>query len=268
MSNIIEIWRRVLTRHKVVFVVLLLSGCSFFQDKEEDKYAGWTVDQIYAEARSALDSGDYDLAVDTYEALEARFPFGVYAQQAILDTAYAHYRNNEPDLTIAAADRFIELYPQNAHVDYVYYLKGLANYHRGKGFVERFLPLDESQRDPGSSMDSFQDFAELMNRYPQSRYAGDAKLRMAHLRNVLAQHEVNVAQFYLRRGAYLAAANRAAYMIEKYARTPSVPDALVVMARAYKIMELNDLSDDALRVLELNYPNHPGIHEIRRIKVE
>ncbi len=251
----------------IIALLALVSGCSIFQDKEKDEYAGWTAEQIYAEARGALDSGDYELAIKTYGALETRFPFGVYAQQAILDTAYAHYRNGDPDLTITAANRFIELYPQNMHADYVHYLKGLANYNRGKGFTERFLPIDESQRDPGASTDSFRDFAELLKRYPESRYAEDAKLRMAHLRNILAQHEVNVAQFYLRRGAFLAAANRAAYVVKQYARTPSVPDALVVMARAYKIMDLPELSDDALRVLELNYPNHPGVHQIRQINV-
>ena len=136
---------------------------------------------------------------------------------------------------------------------------------RGKGWTERILPLDESQRDPASSLWAFEDFSELVNRYPDSQYAADAKLRMKYLRNILAEHEVHVAKYYMRRGAYVAAANRARYVVEKYARTPSIPDALVIMAKAYKIMELNELSDDAIRVLELNYPNNPGIFEVRAL---
>jgi len=245
----------------------MLSGCSYFQDKG-DETERWTAERLYAEARSALDSGSYDNAVELYEKLEARFPFGTFGQQAILDLAYAYYKNDDPDAAVSTAERFIKLYPQNAHVDYAYYLKGLANFQRGKGFTERILPLDESQRDPGSSLEAFLDFSDLVKRYPDSRYAEDAKLRMTHLRNILAEHEVHVAQYYMRRGAFVAAANRARYVIEKYARTPSIPDALVIMAKAYKVMDLTELSEDAVRVLELNYPNHPGIYEVREVLVQ
>ncbi len=245
----------------------MLSGCSYFQDKG-DETERWTAERLYAEARSALDSGSYDNAVELYEKLEARFPFGTFGQQAILDLAYAYYKNDDPDAAVSTAERFIKLYPQNAHVDYAYYLKGLANFQRGKGFTERILPIDESQRDPGSSLQAFQDFSDLVKRYPDSQYAEDAKLRMTHLRNILAEHEVHVAQYYMRRGAFVAAANRARYVIEKYARTPSIPDALVIMAKAYKVMDLTELSEDAVRVLELNYPNHPGIYEVREVLVQ
>lgn len=248
----------------IAFFIIGLSGCSYFQDKG-DETEKWPAERLYAEARSALDSGSYDQAVELYEKLEARFPFGTYGQQAILDLAYAYYKNDEPDAAVSTAERFIKLYPQNIHVDYAYYLKGLANFQRGKGFTERVLPIDESQRDPGSSLQAFQDFSELVKRYPDSQYAEDAKLRMTHLRNILAQHEIHVAQYYMRRGAFVAAANRARYVVEKYARTPSIPDALVIMAKAYKVMELNELSEDAVRVLELNYPNHPGIYEVREV---
>lgn len=249
-----------------VCLLILLSGCSIFGDKG-DETEGWTVERFYAEARGALDSGDYDKAIKLYQALEARFSFGVYGQQAILDLAYAHYRNAEPEMAIDAADRFITLYPQNEHVAYAYYLKGLVNFHRDKGFTERFFPLDESQRDPGSALQAFQDFSELNKRYPNSRYAEDARLRMTHLRNVLAQHEVNVAHYYMRRGAYLAAANRAAYVIERYMRSPAAAEALELMARAYKVMGFDDLSADALRVLKLNYPDHRGLRKIEGIEI-
>jgi outer membrane protein assembly factor BamD len=248
-------------------VIFALSACSYFEEKE-DVSEKWTAERLYAEARGALDSGRYDEAVELYEKLEARFPFGTYGQQAILDLAYAYHKNDEPDAAVSTAERFIKLYPQNAHVDYAYYLKGLTNFQRGKGFTERILPIDESQRDPASSLQAFQDFSDLVKRYPDSQYAEDAKLRMTHLRNILAEHEIHVAHYYMRRGAYVAAANRARYVVEKYPRTPSIPEALVVMAKAYKVMELTELSTDALRVLELNYPNHPGLYEVREILLQ
>lgn len=248
----------------ITALIIMLSGCTYFKDKG-DETEKWSAERLYAEAKSALDGGSFDKAVEFYEKLEARFPFGTYGQQAILDLAYAYHKNDEPDSAISTAERFIKLYPQNAHVDYAYYLKGLTNFNRGKGFTERILPIDESQRDPGSSLQAFQDFSELVKRYPDSQYAEDARLRMTHLRNILAEHEIHVAQYYMRRGAYVAAANRARYVVEKYARTPSTPEALVIMAKAYKVMELTELSTDALRVLELNYPNHPGIYEVREV---
>ncbi|OGT80089.1 MAG: outer membrane protein assembly factor BamD, partial [Gammaproteobacteria bacterium RIFCSPLOWO2_02_FULL_47_50] len=204
---------------------------------------------------------------ELYEKLEGRFPFGVYGQQALLDLAYAYFKNDEPDASISAANRFIKLYPQNAHVDYAYYLKGLANFNRGKGFTERYLPIDAAQRDSDSALKAFQDFSEMARLFPDSQYADDARLRMVFLRNQLADHEVNVASYYMRRGAFIAAINRAKYVVEKYPRTPAIPEALVIMAKAYKVMEMNDLSDDAIRVLEINYPNHPGIYEVREIVV-
>ncbi len=245
---------------------LTLSACSFFGEKE-DLTEGMTAEQLYAEARGALDSGNYEKAVELYEKLEGRFPFGVYGQQALLDLAYAHFKADEPDSSISAAQRFIKLYPQNPHVDYAYYIKGLANFNRSWTFTKRFLPLDETQRDSSSALFAFQDFAELIRLFPNSIYAQDAKKRMVYLRNVLAEYEINVAKYYMRRSAFIAAANRATYVIEKYPRTPSVPDALVIMAKAYKILEMDDLAEDALRVLELNFPNHPGLFEVRRIVV-
>jgi len=153
-------------------------------------------------------------------------------------------------------------------VDYAYYLKGLANFNQSKGLWERYLPQDPTQRDPGAARQSFQDFAELANRFPSSKYTQDATQRMAYLRNNLAQYEVNVAKYYMKREAYVAAANRAKYVVENYPRTPAVPDALGVMARAYKIMGIDDLSADALRVLELNQPNHPDIAEVKGLVVK
>jgi len=196
-----------------------------------------------------------------------RFPFGVYGQQSLLDLAYAYYKTEDFESAMSACDRFIRLYPQNPHVDYAYYLKGLVNFNRGRGLTERFLPIDSSQRDQSSAMTSFQSFSELVAKYPQSEYAEDARKRMVFLRNRLAAHEVHVANYYMTRGAYVAAANRARYVVETYPRTPVVPDALVLMAKAYRILGIDNLSNDAIRVLELNYPAHPGVYEVQETTV-
>ncbi len=254
---------------RVLLLVLLLtsSACSFFGKEENESAKNWTVDRLYNEAKGALESGYYSKAVEYYEFLETRFPFGVYGQQSLLDLAYAYYKTENYDSALSACDRFVRLYPQNPHVDYAYYLRGLVNFNRGKGLTERFLPLDTSQRDPSSGLQAFRDFSELARKYPDSEYIPDAEKRMVYLRNILAQHEVHVANYYMTRGAYVAAANRARYVIETYPRTPAVPDALVLMAKAYKVLEMYDLSGDALRVLELNYPNHPGLNEVEDILV-
>jgi outer membrane protein assembly factor BamD len=228
-----------------------LSGCAWLKD-QEDVTSDWSVTKLYAEAASELDSGNYETAIDYYEKLEARYPFGRYAMQAQLDVAYAYYKAEEPEAALAAADRFIKLYPQNPYVDYAYYLKGIINYNRSVGFLDRYIPTDPSQRDPGSALDAFQDFAELVRRFPDSRYSADARQRMLYLRNNLAKHEVNVARYYVKRGAYLAAVERCNYVIENFQRTSAVKSALEVMIDAYTRLGKQDLAADAQRVLVLN----------------
>jgi len=239
------------TRLVLVCLTVLAAGCSWL-DKHADPTQGWDAAKLYTEASDELNSGNYKTAVDYYEKLEARYPFGRYAMQAQLDVAYAHYRADEPELAIAAADRFIKLYPQNPFVDYAYYLKGIVNYNRSVGFLDRYIPSDPSQRDPGSALDAFQDFSELVRRFPDSKYAADARQRMLFLRSNLAKHEVNVARYYMKRGAYLAAANRCTYVIERYQRTSAVQDALEILVEAYTAIGDDKLAADARRVLELN----------------
>ncbi len=251
----------------VLCILISLSGCSIFSDPK-DIAARWTVQHLYSEAKGALDAGDYEAAIKYYEMLEARFPFGKYAQQAQLDVVYAYFKFEEPESAIVAADRFLKLYPRHPKADYVYYLKGLVNFKKIQGPLDRFLPLDRSQRDQSATLQSFQDFAELLERFPNSRYSQDARQRMIDLRNMLAKHELHVAKYYLTRGAYLAAANRAKTVIESYQRTPSVAEALVVLAKAYKIMGFNDLSASALKVLKLNYPEHEGIETVANVVLE
>ncbi len=240
------------TRILILFIALaLLSGCSLLP-KEKDETLGWSAQKFYSEASFAMSDNDYETAIKYFEGLEARYPFGRYAMQAQLDVAYAYYKDSNHEAALAAADRFIRLHPRNPHVDYAYYLKGIVNFNRNLSFITRFIPTDTSQRDPGSTIDSFNDFAELVRRFPESQYAEDARKRMFYLRNNLASHEVHVARYYMKRGAYLAAANRCVTVVEKYQRTPAVKDALEIMISAYDNLGLVELSNDAKRVLAMN----------------
>jgi len=240
-----------LTRLAALLLAAALGGCGIF-GKEIDETEGWSASKLYAEAASEMDSGGYTRAIELYEKLEARYPFGRYAMQAQLDVAYANYKADEPEAAVAAADRFIKLYPQNPYVDYAYYLKGIVNYNRSVGFLDRYIPTDPSQRDPGSALDSFQDFSELVRLFPDSKYTPDARQRMLFLRSNMAKHEINVAQYYMRRGAYLAAANRCTYVIERFQRTSAVEDALEILVQAYTAVGEDKLAEDARRVLTLN----------------
>lgn len=232
-------------------LALSLAACSWLGYKE-DKTKGWSASKLYSEASSELDSGNYKTAIDYYQKLDARYPFGRYAMQGQLDLGYAYYKAEEPESAIAAADRFIKLYPQNPYVDYAYYLKGIVSYYRNIGFLDRYIPTDPAQRDPGSQLDAFQDFAELLQKFPNSKYAPDARQRMIFLRNNLAKHEVHVARYYLKRRAYVAAADRGSYVVEHYERTSAVESALEVMIEAYKRLGDKNLAADTERVLELN----------------
>jgi len=257
---------------KFLFICCLglsLQGCGTLQElfssnsssSEEDEYADWTAEKFRTEAKAAVDAGSYEKAIKLYEALESRYPFGEDSAQTQLDIAYAYFKNNDPDSAIAAADRFIKMNPRSPGVDYAYYLKGLVNYNRGIGFIDRFLPTDTSQRDPGTARDALNNFEELIRRFPQSKYVPDARLRMIALKNNLAMHEIHVARYYIKRRAYVAAANRASTVIEKYQRTPAVPYALLILQEAYTKLDMLDLAKDATRVYELNYPIGPPVPE-------
>lgn len=235
----------------ILALALWLPACAWLKG-QEDATKDWSAAKLYAEASEELDSGGYKTAIEYYEKLEARYPFGRYAMQSQLDVAYAYYKAEEPEQAIAAADRFIKLYPQNPYVDYAYYLKGIVNYNRSVGFLDRYIPTDPSQRDPGSALDAFQDFAELVRLFPDSKYAADARQRMLYLRTNLAKSEVHVARYYVKRGAYVAAANRCTYVVERFQRTSAVKDALEILVAAYKALGEDALATDAQRVLDLN----------------
>lgn len=251
-----------------VFIALtLVAGCGSW-GKEPDRTRDWSAERLYEEAKLNMENGDYETAIDYYQKLESRFPFGMLAQQAQLDIAYAYYKFDEPASAIAAADRFIKLHPRHPNVDYAHYLKGLVHFTQGRSFFDRFFPRDMSLRDPGAARESFDAFAELVRRFPDSKYAKDASQRMVYLKNMLAQHEIHIANYYMRRGAYVAAANRARHVVENFQRTPAVPEALAVMAKAYTVMGLDELAADSVRVLRLNYPNYEGISEIEALSVK
>ncbi len=235
----------------LLLTLLLVASCSLLPD-QEDETKGWSARRFYNEASAAMAEGDYEKAIKYYEGLEARYPFGQYALQSQMDVAYAYYKDGQPEAAIAAANRFIKLHPRNPRVDYIYYLKGIVNFNRNLTFINRFIPTDTSQRDPGTALDSFNDFAELVRRFPDSKYADDARKRMIYLRNNLAMHELHVARFYMKRGAYLAAANRCITVVEKYQRTPALKEALETLVIAYDKLGMDDLSNDAVRVLALN----------------
>ncbi|HHH39591.1 MAG TPA: outer membrane protein assembly factor BamD, partial [Sedimenticola sp.] len=225
---------------------------------------------LYAAATEEMQNANYQKAIDYYQKLESRYPFGKYALQSQLNIAYAYYRNDEPDSALAAIDRFIRLHPDHPAVAYALYLKGLVNFTRNMGFFSRFLPTDNSQRDPGSIQDAYNDFAELVRRFPDTEYARDARLRMLYLRNMLARHELHVARYYLDRGAWLAAANRAQYVVQHYQYTPSVKDALIIMIIAYEKMGEEALYRDAIRVLAYNEErgNFPSLEKGDRTLAE
>ena len=238
-----------------LLITLLLTGCGGKKENitEDDREAA----AIYDLARETLGTRNYNQAIVLYKALRNRFPFGRYAEQGQLDLAYAYHKAGEPENVSATVDRFIRTYPTHPNVDYAYYLRGLTYYEQNKSLLTRIFPERVSSRDQSLARTSFDGFSELVRRYPQSRYVPDARQRMVHLRNNLAVYEVTVADYYIRRKAYIAAVNRAKYVIENYPGTPASNEALVVLSKAYEKLELDELEQDARRILTLNDPLNP-----------
>jgi len=242
-------------RHSLaVFLLFTLTACSTVPEDSANKSA----DVMYNEAKSALNNESYESAITKFESLQSHYPYGRYAQQALLEIAYANYKLNEPESAISAADRFIKQYPNNPHVDYAYYLKGLANFNAEIGMFGKLAGQDPTERDPKAAQDSFDAFKDLVTRYPGSKYAPDSRLRMQYLINALAQYDIHVAGYYLRRGAHIAAVNRAKEVLTQYPNSTSTQDALQILVSGYDAMGMKELRDDAQRVLDLNFPQHPS----------
>lgn len=237
-----------------VALLFLLAGCGS-TPSQYDETAGWSAQKIYTEAREEMRASSWERAIKLLETLEAKFPFGRFAQQAQIDTAYAYWKSNNAASALAAADRFMKLYPNHPNGDYVLYLKGLINFNEDLGLLGKISKQDPTERDNRAARDSFDAFKILLARYPESKYADDSRLRLRYLVYALAQYEVHVARYYVRRGALLAAANRAQFAISTYPDTPAQEEALFIMFRAYDLMGLTDLRDDAKRILDKNFPN-------------
>ncbi|UIF87349.1 outer membrane protein assembly factor BamD [Cupriavidus sp. UYPR2.512] len=247
-------WRTTIGAVLLAGGCVMLSACGLLAD-QPDETAGWSANKLYSEAKDALDGGDYTRAVKLYEKLEGRYPFGRYAQQAQIDTAYANYKDGETAAALAAVDRFIQLHPNHPNIDYAYYLKGLINFNDNLGWLGRFSGQDLSERDPKAARAAYDAFHTLITRYPESKYTPDATLRMQYIVNSLAQHEVHAARYYYRRGAYLAAVNRAQQSLKDYDGAPANEEALYIMNRSYDAMGMKDLRDDTARVMERNFPD-------------
>ncbi|GAB4127287.1 MAG: outer membrane protein assembly factor BamD [Sideroxydans sp.] len=237
-------------RSLTVFLLLTLAACSSAPTRDDNALSA---DELYSQAKEALDDEQYERAIQRLEKLQSRYPYGRHAQQAQIEIAYAYYKKGEPAPALATLDRFIKQYPRSDALDYVYYLKGLVNFNENlNSFFSTLFGQDPAERDPGALRDSFDAFRELVTRYPDSRYAADARLRMQYLLITLARHEIGVASYYLRRGAYVAAINRAQGVLIDYPNTPQTRDALQIMVQAYGRLGLDDLRADTQRVLEFN----------------
>jgi outer membrane protein assembly factor BamD len=234
--------------------LLGLSGCGLLPDKT-DETAKWSAEKLYAEARDEMAGSHYEAAIKLFQRLEANYPFGTYATQAQMEIAYAHYKAQDQAEALAAVERFIKLHPNHPQVDYMYYLRGLINFNDRIGFLSVIYSQDPTERDPKATREAFAAFRALIDKFPNSKYTPDAIARLNYLINAMASYEVHVANYYYRRGAYLAAVNRAQNAVAEYAGAPAREEALFIMVRSYDKLGMLGLRDDAQRVLTLNYPN-------------
>ncbi|MBC3884885.1 outer membrane protein assembly factor BamD [Undibacterium griseum] len=244
---------------------LTLSGCGVFGEKG-DETRTWSASKLYAEAKDEMSNGAYEKAIQYFEKLESRFPFGTYAQQAQMETAYAYYKQGDQVQALAAVERFIKLHPNHSNVDYMYYLRGLINFNDQLGLLNFLANQDITERDPKASRDSFDAFKQLVTQFPDSQYTPDALSRMKYLVNALAQYDVHVARYYVRRGAYLAAANRAQAAITEYPDAPSIEEAMFILVKSYDAMGMTELRDDANRVFLKNFPNSAYLNDGKKNK--
>lgn len=249
----------------ILIAIMMLTACASKKDDNRET----TESQHYREARELLERKTFLNAIEALEELEARFPFGTYAEQAQLDLIYARYRALDYPAAIAQADRFIRTNPNHQHLDYALYMRGVAYYNMNQGmFEEMFKRKHMAHRDLTSLRDAFRDFDELVRRFPDSEFAPDARTRMLHLRNTFAENELVAARYYARRKAYIAAANRAQAVIRHYQGTLAVPEAVAILGRAYDELGQPDLRDNALRILKLNWPDSEWLKDDGRIRIE
>lgn len=244
---------RLSKRFFILILVTFLTACA--SSKKAEVSEKLTEVKLYRQAQQSLENSHYSEAIDTLRALESRYPFGPFADQAQLDLVFAYYKNMEPEAARASADRFIRLHPQHPNVDYSYYMRGLASNTADLGLIEQYVPVDMSKRDPGQARQSFNEFSELLQRFPSSPYANDARQRMIALRNRLSYYELHTANYYMKRKAYIAAINRGRYIVEHMQSTPATEGALGIMVEGYQHLDLQQPSNEALEVLKNNFPD-------------
>jgi outer membrane protein assembly factor BamD len=247
-------WIRGRTLLASALLALALAGCGLLPEVKEET-AGWSAERLYSTAHDAMLEGNYTRAIKLFETLESRYPYGRYAQQAILEGAFSNWRANEQAAATAACDRFIRTYPNHPNVDYAYFLKGLVYFREDQGIFGYVYDVDLSERDPKQMRESFIAFKELVQRFPESRYADDAKARMRYLANAIGMYEVHVARYYYNRGAYVAAANRAQAALVNTPQTASNEPALDILAKSYEKLGLTQLADDSRQILVKTFPD-------------
>ena len=245
-------WSVIVRRLAATLLAVIVAGCGSQQPADET--FGWSPERLYAEAKDDMAGGRYDAAVKLFESLESRYPFGRWAQQAQIEIAYARYKAGDRALALASLERFMKNYPNHPALDYVYYLKGLINFNEQQGWLARLGGQDLSERDLEAARESFDAFREIVTRFPESRYADDAEARMKFLVNAMASGEVHIARYYYRRGAFVAAANRAQEAIRRYPQAPAIEEALYILMMSYDRLGLAEQRGDAERVLRMNFP--------------
>jgi len=256
--------KRSVTALATLLLAVTLASCSWFGDTKDER-KNWTAAEYYKAAKEQFDAGNWEAAAKLYEQLEGKFPYGRFAQQAQIEIAYAYYKQGETAQALSALDKFIKLHPNHPNLDYALYLKALVNFKEDLGILARLVKQDLADRDPKAARESFEGFKDLVARFPDSRYSADARQRMAYLVEALARHEINVARYYLSRGAFLAAANRAQDALKNYSNATIQREALDIMVEAYDRMDLAPLRDDAKRVLAKNFPGDPMAGNSNRV---
>ena len=252
LNNFINSSKRILGILGIFMLLLIVSSCSSNEEMPDERLVE---KELYDQAQTRLKNGSFSTAILSLEALESRFPFGRYAEQAQAELIYAYYMNSQFEASQSAAERFINLHPRHSHTGYAFYMKGLAAFTDDSGLFSRYFQSDLAKREVVMAQTSFGELSEFISRYPESKYVPHAKQRMIYLRNLLAEHEIYVADFYMKRGAYLAAIGRAKYVIENLPNTPQTPFALSILVEAYEILEYEELRKTSLEILNANYPN-------------
>ena len=253
IKNYFPIYKVFIRPHLLfLFLCLILNACSTSEERPDMRLLE---KELYDVSQTRIKNGNFSSAITSLETLESRFPFGRYAEQAQAELIYVYYRNYAFEAARSSAERFINLHPRHPHTGYAYYLRGLSAFTDDSGFFSKYFESDLSKRDIEPAQRSFEDLSEFLSRYPDSPHAPHAKQRMIYLKNILAQHEIYVADFYMERKAYVAAVGRAQYVIEHMPNTPQVPEALSILIRAYGIMEYEDLKKKNIEILKLNFPN-------------